>query len=219
MLNTARSPHHFLPALTLLVSHAGLHFLHTLSHPGAVGDVILRARYYAFISKYLDSTDLFVGLPFAPGFFRLPGLLSPFRPCFLSLRSHYPSLCSHCCLYTGSLLLSLCRAALLFLQHTSPHFASPPGTAVLLLRTCQSRAAVAAIHRILDTQYPSCLPEGTVSLDSTAGTFLSDALCNGKTVRKPYQSRMPATDACLKSPYTLGTSPQHRTQHPTLNRN
>lgn len=46
----------------LSLDFADLHFLRSHSlHPGAVGDVILRARYYAFcVSKYLDSTDLFL---------------------------------------------------------------------------------------------------------------------------------------------------------------
>lgn len=134
MLNTALTTSHFLPVYSSscshLVSHAGLHFLHTdtlsFSHPGAVGDVILRARYYAFISKYLDSTDLFLRrrrCRRSSFFSSLPCwlALSPFRPCFFPLYahtgSHYPSLLS--LLVPNALLSRSHLTALLF-----PHLAS-----------------------------------------------------------------------------------------------
>lgn len=137
MLNTARAHHitlssgrlyspQLLLSHTLGFRHAGLHFLRTLSHPGAVGDVILRARYYAFISKYLDSTDLFLRRRRSSFFSRLLQAswlaLVALPPLFFSsLRSHYPSLLSLLPLH--SLLLSLHRTALLFLGTASPHFA------------------------------------------------------------------------------------------------
>lgn len=129
MLNTARAHHITLssgrlysttPALTLTLGfrHAGLHFLHTLSHPGAVGDVILRARYYAFISKYLDSTDLFLRRRRSSFFSRL------LQASWLALVALPPLFFP---LYALTLSLSALTAAFtLALALTSPHSTSLP---------------------------------------------------------------------------------------------
>lgn len=82
----------------LSLDFANLHFLRSHSlHPGAVGDVILRARYYAFcVSKYLDSTDLFLRRRRrrrSSRFFSSQPLLGrPSALVFFFLCAHYPSL-------------------------------------------------------------------------------------------------------------------------------
>lgn len=136
------------------------------------------ARYYAFISKYLDSTDLssFVGLPrfSSPDGGLLPGSLA--RPSALVFPLHAHSLTIPPSLALLSPRAFLRRAHTLSLSFalTTSGFSSctvcpttgflPPRARITLLRTCQSRAAVAATHRILDTQYPSCLPEGAADI-------------------------------------------------------
>lgn len=171
-----------------------LHLLLALHHGSSFTSSLLPShcrrrhttRYYAFISKYLDFTDLLLLLLRR----RLVAFttLQPFRSCFflpplLSCAHTIPLSLLTLCLFLGcccrslhltlSLSLSLHFTLLLFLDcaHRSLlHFFD----STLPLRTCQSRAAVAATQ-ILDTQYPSCAgrhfftPEPESGDDSDAG--------------------------------------------------
>lgn len=146
-------------------------------------------RYYAFISKYLDFTDLLLLLHLRRRLVAFTTLLlQPFRSCFFFLlcrraRTLSRSHCSHsasslaAALFT-SLSLSLSRSCFTSrcfsssIALTAPFFTS----SIRLCRfaLCQSRAAVAATQ-ILDTQYPSCAgrhfftPEPESGDDSDAG--------------------------------------------------
>lgn len=162
------------PPLFLYSSHTHTHF--TLVPSAATS---YYARYYAFISKYLDSTDLFPLFSLLVSSFFLCASSAPprspslvFTACVVlataTACAHYPSP-AHCPLL---LLFSLTRTcartlSLPSLTHSlSPFsFHSSCVRALFLClparlplhystRTCQSRAAVAATQ-ILDTQYPS----------------------------------------------------------------
>lgn len=147
-------------------------------------------RYYAFISKYLDSTDLFlllllersvVSLLLQPSslarsfyhFYTGPSALVVF---FAVVRAHYPALTAHSLTYFASSLALFTLPTL-----SSLHFFDSTLYTLLLplLRTCQFRAVVAATQ-ILDTQYPSYsgrhffTPEPeSAKVPAVAGTLIS----------------------------------------------
>lgn len=180
-------------------------------------------RYYAFISKYLDSTDLlllFVVLPLPPPFLRAllafyrfasltahtspvrcpSALVFPSHTHTLSLSRSHPLLLLHCSLLTcafgfSSLFTSLRRSG----------SSSSPQHTLAALRTCQSRAAVAATPQILDTQYPSC--SGRPLPDTDVPTQLRRS-CNENGTRKRHWIRAldVAVQTAVVSSSNLSTS-------------